>query len=443
MRSTWSSTNVARYALVLGVFLFAFTAVGAESASAISRNEVLTRAQKRVDLPVPYSQLKNYAGYRTDCSGYVSMAWKTGGSYSTRSFHLVTKRIRTSELKPGDALLKAGYHIRLFYRWLDEDQTRYVAYESAYGKVAGVRVHSIADDLAFGYVPVRYDRISGSPSSRNLLHNGGFDSWAKSWSVQADQPLWWQATGSSWGQLVASRRLDTYRTRRNALEFSNPSDDPDSRTHISQSVRVRPGAEYRLTAYARTPSDPQAVEMHLAYLDASGASLAETMTAGTVAGLSDLSYRRLSLLATAPAETVIARVSISLAGGATTDTAGVLRPGTSVLLDDISLVRPQVTVGMKTSASSARNGTRVTLSGTVKPALAVGGPAVVHVKRPGGSWQRLRTVTVAPSGTAGAWSTTYRFKRTMPRGTYRFKTSVPAIPGYLGATSRAVKVTLR
>lgn len=443
MNCTPRATIAMRSVLFLTSLGVAFATAGATSAGAISRDDVLTRAQKRVDLPVPYSQLKSYAGYRTDCSGYVSMAWKTGGSYSTRSFHLVTKRIPTSQLQPGDALLKAGYHIRLFYRWLDEDRTRYVAYESAYGKIAGTRVHSISDDLAFGYKPVRYNRISNSPASRNVLLNGGFDTWAKSWAVQSDQPVWWQAGGGAWSQRLATRRQDVYRTRRNALELTNPSGDPVSRTEIAQTVRVRAGAQYRLSAYARTASDPAAVELRLTYLDAYGSPLGETTTTGSAARLTNLSYRPLSLLATAPAQTVSARVSVRLAGGETTDTAGVVRPGASVLLDDISLVRPQVTVGIKASTSRARTGTRITLGGTVKPRQAVGLSAEFQVKRPGRSWQKVRSLTVTPSGTAGAWSTTYRFKSGMSKGTYRFRTKVPAIPGYLGATSKTVSVTLR
>ena len=95
------------FALVTATAL-ALVALSPASAFAISRNSVLARAQTRVDSPVKYSQKRHYLGYRTDCSGYVSMCWKTETSWSTRSFNSVTRRISASQLKPGDALLKKG-----------------------------------------------------------------------------------------------------------------------------------------------------------------------------------------------------------------------------------------------------------------------------------------------------------------------------------------------
>jgi len=143
-----------------------FAAFSATSAQAITRTDVLVRAQKRIDSPVPYSQTKYYAGYRTDCSGYVSSCWGTGTSWSTSSFYKVSHTIKSSQLLPGDAMLKKGYHVRLFYAWLDDAHTQYVAYESAYGQVAGCRVHSMAEDLNFGFVPNRYDNRPDNPYRR-------------------------------------------------------------------------------------------------------------------------------------------------------------------------------------------------------------------------------------------------------------------------------------
>lgn len=36
---------------------------------------VITNAKTWLNPPVPYSQTAYHNGYRTDCSGYVSMAW--------------------------------------------------------------------------------------------------------------------------------------------------------------------------------------------------------------------------------------------------------------------------------------------------------------------------------------------------------------------------------
>lgn len=432
-----------RLVAVVAACAVAFTLVGAADAQAITRAEVLSRAQRRVNAPVPYSQSKYYAGYRTDCSGYVSSAWATGTSWATRSFHLVTHPISVSDLKPGDALLKKGYHIRLFYGWLDEERTQYVAYESAYGTVAAARIHSIDDDLAFGYVPVRYDRITNGPAPRNVLNNGAFRTWTRSWGGRPDQPVWWSVESDLWWETLARKRTDTYRTRVASLELTNPSEDPEVTTTLSQSVRIVPGADYRTTAWAKTASDPGAIELSIAYLDAAGTAVAETTSTGAAAGLDPSSFRPISMLTSAPPQAVRARVSVRLAGGSSIDSSGTTMTGTAVTLDDISLVRPQVSATIRTSSTSARNGTRVTLSGKVTPAQAVGAPATVWIKRPGSSWQRLATTTISASSGSGAWKRTYTFKRTMKRGTYRFRVSVPAVPGHLGTTSTSVSVKLR
>ncbi len=418
-------------------------AAAAADAPAITRDAVLARAQVRQDAPVPYSQSRYYNGYRTDCSGYVSYCWSTGTSWNTRTFYNVTKKIPVSSLQPGDALLKPGYHIRLFYAWLDDAHTQYVAYESANGIIAGTRIHSIADDLAFGYYPARYVRISYSPPSRNILKNPTFNVWARDWSGAPEEPVWWEAQSPTWDPVVKHRK-DTYRTARNSLSLMNSSEDTATYSELSQSVPIVTGGCYRLTAYAKTAFDPAGVEMRLSYLDAYGTPVAETTTTGDVAALNGTAFRGMSIQATAPPTAVRARVAIRLAGGGTTDASGTLTPGTLVTLDDISLARPQLTVGIKSSRATAYTGTKVALSGTVTPVASVGSTATVYVLKPGATtWAKVSASAVTTSGSVGAWTGSYTFARTMPRGVYRFRTSVPAIPGYLGATSLITNVTLK
>jgi cell wall-associated NlpC family hydrolase len=97
----------------------------------ISRTDVLARARGWVDAKVPYSMKAYYGGYRTDCSGFVSMAWRADDSYTTRSLYLVSHEIAKDELKPGDALLwRKTYgdeigHVRLFGGWLGAGHDRY------------------------------------------------------------------------------------------------------------------------------------------------------------------------------------------------------------------------------------------------------------------------------------------------------------------------------
>ena len=48
-----------------------------QSSGKITRDEIISRAQDWVNRKIPYSQTSTTDGYRQDCSGYVSMAWKS------------------------------------------------------------------------------------------------------------------------------------------------------------------------------------------------------------------------------------------------------------------------------------------------------------------------------------------------------------------------------
>lgn len=445
-KSTLARPSQRSWFVVVATFsamVVVFSLLGTASAWAISRNTVLARAQVRIDKPVPYSQSKYYAGYRTDCSGYVSMCWATGSSYNTRTFYQVTHRIPVADLRPGDAMLRKGYHIRLFYGWVDEAHTSYVAYESASGVgIAGTRVHSLAEDLGSGYVPVRYDRITNSAASRNLLKNGAFKVWSRSWGDRPDQPVWWLTSGS-WWETLATPRTNTYRTSARSLELLNSSGDPETFTELSQSAPIVAGKKYRLSAWAKTAADASGLELRLSYLGAAGEPLTETVTSGQSAGIDNGSFKRMLVQLTAPADAVRAVATVRLAGATTTDTAGAPVTGSSAILDDISLYRPYIASSIAANRTTAYNGKTVTISGLVTPKSAIGAPAVVWMKKPGGSWTKLATKTIYASGDSGKWKRSYTFKRSMPRGTYQFRTKIAGIPGYVGSTTKTVSVKLK
>lgn len=126
------------------------------SASAITRQEVMKRANVWVKANVPYSQTK-YAtvegsvlattspstkGYRTDCSGFVSMAFalKTSKglplSLDTSSLPLRVVPITKSQLLPGDVILRPknlridgklvpSGHVVIFGGWTDSTKKTY------------------------------------------------------------------------------------------------------------------------------------------------------------------------------------------------------------------------------------------------------------------------------------------------------------------------------
>jgi hypothetical protein len=137
----------------------------------ISRSEVLARGKDWYLRDVPYSQ-SDYAWdvnhtlqYREDCSGFVSMAWHAGTSYSTSTLDEVSSTISKSALRPGDALNYAGTHVVLFLGWKDQDAGTFYYYSESnpsvnmeYGS-ANVNSGSIAGWPASAYVAIRYDKI--------------------------------------------------------------------------------------------------------------------------------------------------------------------------------------------------------------------------------------------------------------------------------------------
>lgn len=109
----------------------------AEAVPKTTRADIISRAKKWVSSKVPYSMNSYWSdGYRQDCSGYVSMAWKLGGNKWTGSLATYGTKIARSELQPGDMLLfhnladpTMGSHVTIFGGWTDNTRTHYFAYE--------------------------------------------------------------------------------------------------------------------------------------------------------------------------------------------------------------------------------------------------------------------------------------------------------------------------
>jgi NlpC/P60 family len=154
---------------ILGPHLVAGVRPQAQHTSAavipIPRTDVLARARSWVDAKVPYSMETYYGGYRTDCSGFVSMAWRADDSYTTRSVYLVSHEIVKDDLQPGDALLwRKTYgdeigHVRLFGGWLDTGHERYWVYEQTALAGSAVRAEYAWSATADRYRPIRYDQV--------------------------------------------------------------------------------------------------------------------------------------------------------------------------------------------------------------------------------------------------------------------------------------------
>ncbi|MBC9730411.1 peptidoglycan-binding protein [Streptomyces sp. TRM68367] len=117
-----------------------------------TRAEIIRRAKEWLAAKVPYS-MKDYwsDGYRQDCSGFVSMAWKLPGNEWTGSLDQYGERISKKELQPGDILLfhnpanpQNGSHVVIFGGWTDDTRSHYTAYEAT-------RPHVRRKDTPYAY----------------------------------------------------------------------------------------------------------------------------------------------------------------------------------------------------------------------------------------------------------------------------------------------------
>lgn len=138
-----------------------------DAAGTKDRQEIIKRANTWVERGVPYSQSAytndpNGKQYRTDCSGFVSMAWGLDQSLTTVTLPTVAHPISKDELQPGDILLKGGPgsggnngHVVIFNGWTDETHTAYYGLEEAGGVGATARVISYPYDGDGSYVPYR------------------------------------------------------------------------------------------------------------------------------------------------------------------------------------------------------------------------------------------------------------------------------------------------
>jgi cell wall-associated NlpC family hydrolase len=89
---------------------------------------MVARGQDWVNKHVPYSQTKTYDGYRTDCSGFVSMCWELAKpGLTTFTLHTVSHNITKNDLQPGDAMNCDSHHVVLFDGWTDSGRTHYTA----------------------------------------------------------------------------------------------------------------------------------------------------------------------------------------------------------------------------------------------------------------------------------------------------------------------------
>jgi hypothetical protein len=106
-------------------------------------------------------------GYRQDCSGYVSMAWRLPGNEWTGSLAQYGERISKEELQPGDILLfhnasdpANGSHVTIFGGWTDAAHTHYTAYEQTHPHTRRQSTPYAYWNDSDRYVPYRYKGVT-------------------------------------------------------------------------------------------------------------------------------------------------------------------------------------------------------------------------------------------------------------------------------------------
>lgn len=128
----------------------------------ITRDQVLARAKTwhpHTAQRIPYSQVRTHDGYRTDCSGYASMALalpKPGPNTVGLASSQYSTPIAMSQLLPGDLVIDATgtnntRHVVIFEKWADSAHTAYWEYEQRghYGTDYRTRSYGLSSGSEF------------------------------------------------------------------------------------------------------------------------------------------------------------------------------------------------------------------------------------------------------------------------------------------------------
>jgi hypothetical protein len=137
------------------------------TAPPIDRAEIMARAHSWLASPRRYSQDDNdpVSGYRLDCSGYVSMAWRLDPpGETTVELPDYCVLIGPDELRSGDAVMNGGPgtsgdagHVMLFDSWADADRTSFWTCE----QISAGTVRRVIPFPALPYRSYRLRTVSG------------------------------------------------------------------------------------------------------------------------------------------------------------------------------------------------------------------------------------------------------------------------------------------
>ena len=149
-----------------GCSLSRSTILGSVSAP---RRQALERGFDWLNASVPYSQSARHEGYRTDCSGFVSMCWQLaapGGNTTSYMAGASSSRLASlSSLVPADGLVKSG-HMMMFVGWNDAAKRSVCVLEqSSTRNDMQFRTRTVASLTSEGYRAIRPDRFAGDTAT--------------------------------------------------------------------------------------------------------------------------------------------------------------------------------------------------------------------------------------------------------------------------------------
>jgi hypothetical protein len=141
-----------------------FAAAGTNYGGPIDRKWIMQRANDWLHRNVPYSQsatawdINKGKKYRTDCSGFVSMAWALTSSRTTSTLGSVSKSLNWNQLASGDILLKAGTHTYMFEKWVNASTKAdfWIIEEGSTASDMNHRKVNVQASRNAGYKPRRY-----------------------------------------------------------------------------------------------------------------------------------------------------------------------------------------------------------------------------------------------------------------------------------------------
>ncbi|MFF8379649.1 hypothetical protein ACF07V_26370 [Streptomyces sp. NPDC015661] len=135
LAGTAAATPAQAAAPAMTTTLAAATVSSSTAGGYITRSEIIERAKYWLGKNLTYNQGGSYPDsdgkyYRTDCSGYVSMAWHLTTSLNTVGIgdSADTYEISRSQLKAGDVLNSYYDHVILFDKWDDAAHTTFSYY---------------------------------------------------------------------------------------------------------------------------------------------------------------------------------------------------------------------------------------------------------------------------------------------------------------------------